>query len=196
MLVESSPGSLDDVVLIAGGGGGGEDGGTFSSGDNGDAGGIAAASVIGMGFIGVGQGKADGPEGGSTSGDGIGGSGGTSDADGNDGIGGEGGKGFLGTNSQWFNGDPGVGSNGRGGNSSDSGNGCAGGGGYGGGGGASTSFFGGGPAAGGGSWARVPTSSCSLAPNFDTAPSNPGTTHDDFGSLNGAVEIWIFPDGC
>ena len=63
-------------------------------------------------------------------------------------------------------------------------------------GGGSTSFASDDPGAGGGSWARVPTSTCSLAPNFDTVPSNPGTTHDDFGSLNGSVEVWIFADGC
>ncbi len=140
MLVENSPGSLDDVLLFAGGGGGGENSGSLSPGQDGGQGGIAAASVIGMGFIGPGQSTFDGTEGGSTDGDGIGGSGGSSDADGHDGIGGEVGRGPLGANSQWLNGDPVVGSNGQGGDSEDDGDGC-GGGGYGGGGGGSTNFF-------------------------------------------------------
>jgi uncharacterized protein YjbI with pentapeptide repeats len=209
MLVESSPGSLDDVVLIAGGGGGGTSSsdGLFN-GDDGGQGGIAAASVIGMGFIGVGQGIADGPDGGSTSGDGIGGSGCTSAADGNDGIGGKGGLGgivspFI-SRSQWTNGDPGVGSNGQGGESAfsrddDAGDNVGGGGGgYGGGGSGVIDCDSQQPGAGGGSWARVPTTTCSIAPNFDSVPSNPSTiTASDFlENLNGAVEIWILADGC
>lgn len=192
MLVENSPGSLDDVLLIAGGGGGAEQSGTLSPGQDGGQGGIAAASVISMGFIGVGQGTFDGAEGGSTDGDGIGGSGGSSDADGHDGIGGEGGN-PNGVNTQWLNGDPGVGSNGQGGESEDL-DGCGGGGGYGGGGVGDEAG-----GTGGGSWAHVPTSSCSLAPNFDTVPSNPGTIGDGESSnesSNGAVEVWIFADGC
>lgn len=191
MLVESSPSSLDDILLIGGGGGGGENGGTFEDGADGGKGGIAAASEIGIGFIGVGQSISDGPDGGSTDGDGIGGSGGSSDADGHDGIGGKGGQGRLSADATWLNGDPGVGSNGKGGNGGNGFDGCGGGGG----GASSTDFNEETAGAGGGSWALIPTKTCSTAPNLDSVPSNPGTIRDGESS-NGAVEIWIFADGC
>lgn len=122
--------SLLSLLLIAGGGGGGTSGDTFSSGDNGGAGGQVIATINpSEGFtVGSGQSVTGGAQGGNN---GVGGSGGTSDADGNDGLGGEGGLARIGDNfAAWLNGDPGVGSNGRGGTSSDDGfNGCAGGGG-------------------------------------------------------------------
>ena len=192
MLVESSPGSLDDMLLIAGGGAGGESASLISDGADGGQGGIAASSQIGQGFIGVGQGIIGGADGGSTDGTGIGGNG---TNDGKDGIGGQGGQGFLGANSEWVNGDPGVGSDGRGGNADDgfSSSGGGGGGGGLGGGGAGD----GEPGAGGGSWSVIPTISCNSAPNNDAVPSNPGTIRDDlFNNSNGAVEVWFFPDGC
>jgi len=191
MLVESNPGSLDDMLLIGGGGGGGESAGLLSDGANGGKGGIAASSQIGQGFIGVGQGISDGPDGGgSTDGTGLGGNG---TNNGKDGIGGEGGRGFLGANSSWINGDPGVGSDGRGGNVDDSFSSSGGGGGGLGGGGAGDGTSG----AGGGSFSLVPTTSCASAPNNDSIPPNPGTIRDSlFDNSNGAVEVWIFPDGC
>jgi hypothetical protein len=189
MLVESNPGSLDNMLLIAGGGGGGESAGILSGGFDGGKGGIAAASEIGQGFIGIGQNVGGGgPDGGSTDGTGLGGNG---TNDGKDGIGGEGGQGFLGANSSWINGDPDVGSNGRGGNA-DSGFSSSGGGGYGGGGDGDGTA-----GAGGGSWSIIPTITCDSAPNNDAVPSNPGTIRDSFyNNSNGAVEVWIFADGC
>ncbi|OQU29770.1 hypothetical protein EM59_023900, partial [Vibrio parahaemolyticus] len=87
-----------------------------------------------------------------------------------------------------------VGSDGRGGNADDSfsaGGGGGGGGGYGGGGAGD-----GGAGAGGGSWSIIPTITCNIAPTQDTMPSSPGSSGDDYGSKNGAVEVWIFPNGC
>jgi|GEM_PF-1421242 len=192
MLVESGPSSLDDMLLIAGGGAGGDSAGILNNGGDGGEGGIAASSIIGQGFIGVGQGIISGADGGSTDGDGLGGNG---TNDGKDGIGGEGGQGFLGVNTSWLNGDPDVGSDGRGGNADDgfsSSGGGGGGGGYGGGGAGD-----GEPGAGGGSWSEVPTISCDGAPNNDSVPSSPGSIRDSFfDNSNGAVEIWIFADGC
>ncbi|EIA1495489.1 pentapeptide repeat-containing protein [Vibrio parahaemolyticus] len=192
MTVESSPTSLeDDVVLIAGGGGGGESSSFFVDGTDGSMGGIAASSIMGQGTIGVGQSFTDGASGGSSNEWGDGGNGADS---GKDGIGGQGGQGFLGRNSEWVNGDPVVGSDGRGGNADDSfsaGGGGGGGGGYGGGGAGD-----GGAGAGGGSWSIIPTITCNSAPTEDTMPSSPGSSGDDYGSKNGAVEVWIFPNGC
>jgi len=175
MVVEGSP-SLTDMVLIAGGGGGGEEGGTFSSGDNGGFGGQAINGAV----VGIGGQSVDGADGGGN------GSGGGGDSGGNDGVGGEGGTGFLGNNSTWLNGDPGVGSNGQGGNAASCTfcDGCGGGGG-GWGGGAGGDDAG----AGGGSLAIPATQACTIAPEVGSIPSNPG------GS-NGAVEIWIFTGGC
>ncbi|WP_044555936.1 pentapeptide repeat-containing protein [Shewanella piezotolerans] len=192
MIAESSPSSLeDDVILIAGGGGGGDSSGWINDGTDGADGGVAASSVIGQGTIGVGQSFDSGADGGSTDEWGDGGSGAD---DGKDGIGGQGGQGFLGVNSEWVNGDPGVGSNGRGGNADDSFSGAGGGGGGGGygGGGAGDDAAG----AGGGSWSIIPATTCNSAPTKETAPSTPGSSGDDFGSKNGAVEVWIFPKGC
>ncbi|EIN9470933.1 pentapeptide repeat-containing protein, partial [Vibrio parahaemolyticus] len=81
-----------------------------------------------------------------------------------------------------------------GGNADDSfsaGGGGGGGGGYGGGGAGD-----GGAGAGGGSWSIIPTITCNSAPTQDTMPSSPGSSGDDYGSKNGAVEVWIFPNGC
>lgn len=192
LLVESKPGSTDDVLLIAGGGGGGTEGSLTSDGADGAEGGVSAASQMGSGFVGVGQGVSGGPDGGSTDGEGVGGDG---TYDGKDGIGGQGGMGYLGANPAWVNGDPDVGSDGRGGNVDDSfssSGGGGGGGGYGGGGAGD-----GGPGAGGGSWGVVPTISCNSAPDNSSVPSSPGTARDDyFEKKNGAVEVWLFPDGC
>ena len=192
MLVETSPSSLDDIILIAGGGAGGDSAGFFTDGARGGQGGTAASTQNGQGFIGIGQSIIDGADGGSTDGTGIGGNG---TDDGQDGIGGQGGQGFLGLNSEWVNGDPDVGSDGRGGNADDSFGSSGGGGGGGGlgGGGAGD----GEPGAGGGSFSTIPTITCNSAPNNDNIPSNPGTVRDSsFGNSNGAVEIWIFPNGC
>jgi len=142
MLVENSP-SILDVVLIAGGGGGATNGSITSSGDNGAIGGHAIGTTSDS-SVGPG-GSVSGVQGGSVAGDGLGGNGGSSDANGNDGIGGRGGENREGKIAVWSNGDPGVGSNGRGGNSRAPLGvaGCAGGGGggYGGGGGASVRVF-------------------------------------------------------
>ncbi|EGR3339291.1 pentapeptide repeat-containing protein, partial [Vibrio parahaemolyticus] len=54
----------------------------------------------------------------------------------------------------------------------------------------------GGAGAGGGSWSIIPTITCNSAPTQDTMPSSPGSSGDDYGSKNGAVEVWIFPNGC
>ena len=192
MLVESNPSSLDDIILIAGGGAGGSEAGLLGDGADGGQGGFAASSQIGQGFIGVGQGINGGADGGSTDGTEIGGNG---TNDGRDGIGGKGGQGFLGENSEWINGDPDVGSDGRGGNADDgfSSSGGGGGGGGLGGGGAGD----GEPGAGGGSWSEIPTITCDSAPNNDAVPSNPGTIRDSlFDNSNGAVEVWIFANGC
>lgn len=192
MIAESSPASLeDDVILIAGGGGGGDSSGWINDGTDGANGGVAASSIIGQGTIGVGQSFDSGADGGSTDEWGDGGNGAD---DGKDGIGGQGGQGFLGANSEWVNGDPGVGSDGRGGNADDSFSGAGGGGGGGGygGGGAGDDAAG----AGGGSWSIIPATTCNSAPTKETAPSTPGASGDDFGSKNGAVEVWIFPKGC
>ncbi|MGL6312420.1 pentapeptide repeat-containing protein [Vibrio sp. WXL103] len=192
LVVENSPTELeDDVILIAGGGGGGEDSGFFVDGTDGARGGIAASSIMGQGTVGIGQSFTDGASGGSSDEWGDGGSGAN---DGKDGIGGQGGQGYLGRNSEWVNGDPSLGSDGRGGNSDDSftsSGGAGGGGGYGGGGAGD-----GGAGAGGGSWSIIPTTTCNSAPTQETAPSSPGSSGDDFGSKNGAVEVWIFPKGC
>ncbi|WP_108945980.1 pentapeptide repeat-containing protein [Shewanella halifaxensis] len=192
MIAESSPSSLeDDVILIAGGGGGGESSGWLNDGTDGGAGGVAASSIMGQGTIGIGQAIIDVADGGSTDEWGTGGNGAD---DGKDGIGGQGGQGYLGRNSAWVNGDPGVGSDGRGGNADDSftaSGGGGGGGGYGGGGAGD-----GGAGAGGGSWSVIPATTCNSAPTQDTAPSTAGSSGDDFGSKNGAVEVWIFPKGC
>ena len=191
MLVESNPSSTDDVLLIAGGGAGGDSAGQFSDGSDGGHGGIAASSQIGQGFIGLGQSITGGADGGSTDGTAIGGNG---TNDGKDGIGGQGGRGFLGNNSEWINGDPDVGSDGRGGNADDSflSDGGGGGGGGLGGGGAGD----GEPGAGGGSFSMPATITCESAPNNDAVPSSPGTSRDSLGAKNGAVEVWIFPNGC
>ena len=191
MLVESNPSSTDDVLLIAGGGAGGDSAGILTDGSTGARGGHAAASVIGQGFIGVGQGVVSGADGGSTDGTGVGGNG---TNDGKDGIGGQGGQGFLGLNSEWINGDPDVGSDGRGGNADDgfSSDGGGGGGGGLGGGGAGD----GEPGAGGGSFSMPATITCDSAPNNDAVPSSPGKSRDSLGSKNGAVEVWIFVNGC
>jgi hypothetical protein len=59
------------------------------------------------------------------------------------------------------------------------------------------------PGAGGGSFARGATQACAIAPNVGSIPSNPGTTGssqpapiDSGFGRNGAVEIWIFTNGC
>jgi hypothetical protein len=179
MIVESSPASLeDDAILIAGGGGGGESSGWLNDVTDGGEGGVAASSIIGQGTIGVGQAIISVADGGSTDDWGDGGN------DGKDGIGGQGGQGFLGANSEWVSGDPGVGSDGRGGNADDSFSAS--------GGGAGDD----GAGAGGGSWSIIPATTCNSAPTKDRAPSNPGSSGDDFGSKNGAIEVWIFPTGC
>ncbi len=189
MIAGSNPTSLEnDVILIAGGGGGGESSGWLSDGTDGGAGGVATSSIIGQGTIGVGQAIIDVADGGSTDEWGDGGNGAD---DGKDGIGGQGGQGFLGANSEWVNGDPDVGSDGRGGNADDSFTASGGGGGYGGGGAGD-----GGAGAGGGSWSVIPATTCNSAPTQDTAPSNPSSSSDYFGSKDGAIEVWIFPKGC
>jgi len=111
----------------------------------------------------------------------------------------QGGSSRLGNNTQWSNGDPGVGSNGQGGNASSS-DGCGGGGGGFGGGGAGDDA-----GAGGGSFAIGWTQACAIAPKDLSIPSNPAPHRPDpctsclitaDGGQNGAVEIWIFTGGC
>ena len=195
MLVETNPRSLSNIILIGGGGGGGEEGGTFDHGVAGGFGGVAASSEKGLRVIGQGRSTTN-----KTIIGGANGNGGRGKNGGQDGIGGRGGSAFFGANSKWVNGDPDVGSAGRGGNADESfssNDGAGGGGGHGGGGAGDES-----PGAGGGSWIDRSTITCSSAPmvddnpdNNDDAPSNPGTANDDNGK-NGAVEVWIFPDGC
>ena len=193
MLVESNPSSINDIVLIAAGGGGGEGGSITSNGEDGGQGGIAASFEEGQRLLGIG-GSTETAFGGSTQGRGIGGPG---DNDGRDGIGGMGGVGGLNDNSVWLNGDPDVGSDGRGGNTDEGLNSSGGGGGGGGLGGGGAGHAGSG--AGGGSWINRSTITCNSAPNSDDVPSNPGTVDDENSfnpRKNGAVEVWIFPDGC
>lgn len=52
-------------------------------------------------------------------------------------------------------------------------------------------------AAGGGSFATLISSiPCDTFPGVDPIPPNPGTIHGGGDGQDGAVEIWIFPDGC
>jgi len=220
---------IDDVVLIAGGGGGGA-GGFGTTGADGAAGGVAPATVANAESVtGAGQNNFSAcaqcnAQGGSEPGQGLGGDNLlTSNANGFDGIGGEGGwslqKCEVGdceiccdaNPTGWGNGDPKVGSNGRGGVSDCPGlpqqcsevnetcffiSGCAGGGGgYGGGAGGTvkclTSNIN--PGAGGGSFATGARVSCATAPGTVAQPTKFQTNQR---APDGAVEIWIFTGGC